>query len=68
VAWNGDLPRHLQQVLFDAADTAALPAASDPGSAADPVHSDPDRPPSPDPPRKSGSEYDKPGKWNARRV
>jgi DNA-binding transcriptional LysR family regulator len=28
VAWSGDLPRHLQQVLFDAADTAALPAAS----------------------------------------
>jgi DNA-binding transcriptional LysR family regulator len=24
VAWSGDLPRHLQQVLFDAADTAAL--------------------------------------------
>ena len=28
VAWSGDLPRHLQQVLFDTADTAALPAAS----------------------------------------
>ena len=28
VAWSGDLPRHLQQVLFDAADTAVLPAAS----------------------------------------
>jgi hypothetical protein len=28
VAWSGDLPRHLQQVLFDAADTVALPAAS----------------------------------------
>lgn len=30
VAWSGDLPRHLQQVLFDAADAAeaaALPAA-----------------------------------------
>jgi DNA-binding transcriptional LysR family regulator len=25
VAWSGDLPRHLQQVLFDTADTAALP-------------------------------------------
>jgi DNA-binding transcriptional LysR family regulator len=25
VAWSSDLPRHLQQVLFDAADTAALP-------------------------------------------
>jgi hypothetical protein len=28
MAWSGDLPRHLQQVLFDAADTAVLPAAS----------------------------------------
>jgi DNA-binding transcriptional LysR family regulator len=28
VAWSGDLPRHLQQVLFDAAYAAALPAAS----------------------------------------
>jgi hypothetical protein len=28
VAWSGDLPRHLQQVLFDTADTAALPAAA----------------------------------------
>ena len=28
VAWSGDLPRHLQQVLFDTADSAALPAAS----------------------------------------
>ena len=28
VAWSGDLPRHLQQVLFDTADTAGLPAAS----------------------------------------
>jgi DNA-binding transcriptional LysR family regulator len=28
VAWSGDLPRHLQQVLFDTADTAPLPAAS----------------------------------------
>jgi DNA-binding transcriptional LysR family regulator len=28
VAWSSDLPRHLQQVLFDTADTAALPAAS----------------------------------------
>jgi len=28
VAWSGDLPRHLQQVLFDTADTAALGAAS----------------------------------------
>lgn len=28
VAWNADLPRNLQQVLFDAADTAALPEAS----------------------------------------
>jgi DNA-binding transcriptional LysR family regulator len=28
VAWSGDLPRHLQQVMFDTADTAALPAAS----------------------------------------
>ena len=28
VAWSGDLPRHLQQVLFDTADTAALPVAS----------------------------------------
>jgi DNA-binding transcriptional LysR family regulator len=28
VAWSGDLPRHLQQVLFDTADTAVLPAAS----------------------------------------
>ncbi len=28
VAWSGDLPRHLQQVLFDTADAAALPAAS----------------------------------------
>jgi hypothetical protein len=27
VAWNSDLPRHLQQVLFDTADTAPLPAA-----------------------------------------
>jgi len=27
VAWSGDLPRHLQQVLFDTADAAALPAA-----------------------------------------
>jgi DNA-binding transcriptional LysR family regulator len=27
LAWSGDLPRHLQQVLFDTADTAALPAA-----------------------------------------
>jgi DNA-binding transcriptional LysR family regulator len=27
VAWNGDLPRDLQQVLFDTVDTAALPAA-----------------------------------------
>jgi DNA-binding transcriptional LysR family regulator len=27
VAWSRDLPRHLQQVLFDTADTAALPAA-----------------------------------------
>ncbi len=26
VAWSGDLPRHLQQVLFDTADTAALTA------------------------------------------
>ena len=24
IAWSGDLPRHLQQVLFDTADTAAL--------------------------------------------
>jgi molybdate transport repressor ModE-like protein len=28
VAWSGDLPRHLQQLLFDTADTAALPVAS----------------------------------------
>jgi DNA-binding transcriptional LysR family regulator len=28
VAWSGDLPRQLQQVLFDTADTAPLPAAS----------------------------------------
>jgi DNA-binding transcriptional LysR family regulator len=28
VAWSDDLPRHLQQVLFDTADTAALPVAS----------------------------------------
>jgi DNA-binding transcriptional LysR family regulator len=28
VAWSGDLPRHLQQVLFDTADTASLAAAS----------------------------------------
>jgi hypothetical protein len=28
VAWSGDLPRLLQQVLFDTADTTALPAAS----------------------------------------
>ncbi|HEX3712654.1 MAG TPA: LysR family transcriptional regulator [Trebonia sp.] len=28
VAWNGDLPRYLQQVLFDAADGVALAAAS----------------------------------------
>ena len=28
VAWSDDLPRHLQQVMFDTADTAALPAAS----------------------------------------
>jgi DNA-binding transcriptional LysR family regulator len=28
VVWSGDLPGHLQQVLFDTADTAALPAAS----------------------------------------
>jgi DNA-binding transcriptional LysR family regulator len=28
VVWSGDLPRHLQQVLFDTADTTALPAAS----------------------------------------
>ena len=27
LAWNGDLPRHLQQVLFDTAATAAVPAA-----------------------------------------
>ena len=27
VAWSGDLPRHLQQVLFDTADTASLTAA-----------------------------------------
>jgi DNA-binding transcriptional LysR family regulator len=27
LAWSGDLSRHLQQVLFDTADTAALPAA-----------------------------------------
>ena len=27
VAWSVDLPRHLQQVLFDTADAAALPAA-----------------------------------------
>jgi DNA-binding transcriptional LysR family regulator len=27
VAWSCDLPRHLQQVLFDTADTAAVPAA-----------------------------------------
>ena len=28
VAWSGDLPRHLQQVLFDTADTATLLATS----------------------------------------
>ena len=28
VAWSGDLPRHLQQVLFDTADTALLLATS----------------------------------------
>ena len=28
VAWSSDLPRHLQQVLFDTADTPALPADS----------------------------------------
>jgi DNA-binding transcriptional LysR family regulator len=28
VVWSDDLPRHLQQVMFDTADTAALPAAS----------------------------------------
>jgi DNA-binding transcriptional LysR family regulator len=28
VAWSGYLPRHLQQVLFETADTAELPAAS----------------------------------------
>jgi DNA-binding transcriptional LysR family regulator len=28
VAWSADLPRHLQQVLFDTADHAALPVAS----------------------------------------
>jgi DNA-binding transcriptional LysR family regulator len=27
VAWSGDLPRHLQQVLFDTADTVALTTA-----------------------------------------
>ena len=27
LAWSEDLPRHLQQVLFDTADTAALPVA-----------------------------------------
>ena len=26
VAWSGDLPRHLQQVLFDTADAGVLPA------------------------------------------
>ena len=28
LAWSSDLPRHLQQVLFDTAEQAALPAAS----------------------------------------
>jgi hypothetical protein len=28
IAWNGDLPRHLQQVLFDTADRATLSAVS----------------------------------------
>ena len=28
VAWSDDLPRHLQQVMFDTADTAVVPAAS----------------------------------------
>jgi DNA-binding transcriptional LysR family regulator len=28
VAWSSDLPRHLQQVLFDTADTVVLPATS----------------------------------------
>jgi hypothetical protein len=28
VVWSVDLPRHLQQVLFDTADTVALPVAS----------------------------------------
>jgi hypothetical protein len=41
----------------------------DPGSVADPVHSDPlDPPPGPDPPPKPVGDYGKPGKGDVRRL
>jgi hypothetical protein len=34
LVWNGDLPRQLQQILFDTADGAAPPKAPSPPAAA----------------------------------
>jgi DNA-binding transcriptional LysR family regulator len=40
LVWHGDLPRPLQQILFDTADGAASPSASPPPGAAPPVQQD----------------------------
>jgi len=39
--WNGDLPRPLQQILFDTADGVTLPPASSPPAAAWPGAANP---------------------------
>ena len=38
LVWNGDLPRPLQQILFDTADGVTPPPASSPPAAARPEH------------------------------
>jgi hypothetical protein len=38
LVWNGDLPRPLQQILFNTADGATPPPASSPLAAARPGH------------------------------
>ena len=38
LVWNGDLPRPLQQILFDTADGLTPPPASSPPAAARPQH------------------------------
>ena len=38
LVWNGDLPRRLQQVLFDTADGAAPPMATSPPATSQQQH------------------------------